>query len=186
MEISESKTCSVCGQQNDEEVTSCVHCGADLSLFAVASYPTTETLGSPGSEYASGADLKPDALIPRGAIAFFQIESAQPLTVTSGNEIILGRLVKEGSHEALDLSPHDALSLGVSRRHAMVRRKGLGYEVIDLGSTNGTGLNEKRLAPSHPYELKSGDIIWLARLPVKVLFIQSTPGSSITASLTRK
>src|SRR5512137_1732694 len=142
------KTCSVCNQENDPEAETCVSCGSDLSLRSEESYPTTEMLGSSTDQYSAGADIKADALVPRGAIAFFPIDSAQPLAVATGNEIILGRLEKELTREALDLSPHDALSLGVSRRHALVRRKGTGYEVIDLESTNGTGLNEKRLAPA--------------------------------------
>jgi pSer/pThr/pTyr-binding forkhead associated (FHA) protein len=179
------KTCSVCYQENDPEAKICVSCGSDLSLHSEESYPTTEMLGASTGEYSTGADIKADALIPRGAIAFFPIDSAQPLAVTTENEIILGRLEKELTRDALDLSPHDALSLGVSRRHALVRRKGLGYEVIDLESTNGTGLNEKRLAPAQAYELKSGDIIWLARLPVKILFIENNPATTVTTSLNR-
>lgn len=179
------KTCSVCYQENDPEAKICVSCGSDLSLHSEESYPTTEMLGVSTGGYSTGADIKADALIPRGAIAFFPIDSAQPLAVTTENEIILGRLEKELTRDALDLSPHDALSLGVSRRHALVRRKGLGYEVIDLESTNGTGLNEKRLAPAQAYELKSGDIIWLARLPVKILFIENNPATTVTTSLNR-
>src|SRR5512137_2428004 len=148
MENPATRKCPVCMQENDAEAKSCVNCGADLSLQAEESYPTTEMLGSSTGQYSAGTDIKADALIPRGAIAFFPIDSAQPLAVATGNEIILGRLEKELTREALDLSPHDALSLGVSRRHALVRRKGTGYEVIDLESTNGTGLNEKRLAPA--------------------------------------
>ncbi len=48
----------------------------------------------------------------------------------------------------------------ISRHHAQLRPVARGFEVEDLGSTNGTWVNDKRLTA--PHRLKSGDKIALA------------------------
>ena len=46
----------------------------------------------------------------------------------------------------------------ISRRHARIFRKGDTYLVEDLGSVNGTVINDTlRLAPHQPLALESGD-----------------------------
>lgn len=52
-------------------------------------------------------------------------------------------------------------SLEVSSRHAEVRLQGRGYIITDLGSTNGTFVNERKLEPRIPYVLNLGDTIRL-------------------------
>jgi FHA domain len=46
-----------------------------------------------------------------------------------------------------------------SSRHAEVRPEGEGYVISDLGSTNGTFINQRRLTPNVPYVLKPTDLI---------------------------
>lgn len=47
----------------------------------------------------------------------------------------------------------------VSRKQFEIRKTTLGYEIIDLGSVNGTFINEKVLEPEDAVVLKSGDVI---------------------------
>jgi len=47
----------------------------------------------------------------------------------------------------------------VSAYHAEIRLAKQGHSIIDLGSTNGTFLNEQRLAPNRSYRLKPLDVI---------------------------
>src|SRR6185437_11264915 len=49
----------------------------------------------------------------------------------------------------------------VSSHHAEIRSQGQGYELIDLGSSNGTFVNEHQLAPYAPRLLSNGDQIRL-------------------------
>src|SRR5437660_12600492 len=51
---------------------------------------------------------------------------------------------------------HDAK---ISAHHAEIRQEGRGHNIIDLESTNGTFLNEQRLEPNRPYQLKPMDTI---------------------------
>jgi phage tail-like protein len=47
----------------------------------------------------------------------------------------------------------------VSRDHAEFKRESSGFTLTDLGSTNGTFVNDKQLSPHVPYLLSSGDRI---------------------------
>ncbi|MEP6935256.1 MAG: type VI secretion system-associated FHA domain protein TagH, partial [Nitrospirota bacterium] len=49
----------------------------------------------------------------------------------------------------------------VSSRHGEIRRRGSSWILVDLGSTNGTALNEVRLTARNEYGLKDGDRITL-------------------------
>lgn len=73
-------------------------------------------------------------------------------------EVIVGR----GSSVGLDLN-----SEAVSRRHASIRIEGRGYVVEDLGSTNGTYVNERRIA--RPTHLRRGDQIKIGDTILKFL-----------------
>jgi serine/threonine protein kinase len=63
----------------------------------------------------------------------------------------------QNHHPELDLADYDR---GVaSRRHAIIQRDGSKYIVIDLGSVNGTTVNNLPLTPHRPYVLRPGDRI---------------------------
>ncbi|HZU70148.1 MAG TPA: FHA domain-containing protein [Ktedonobacteraceae bacterium] len=46
-----------------------------------------------------------------------------------------------------------------SSHHAIIRPAGQGYSITDLGSTNGTFVNERKLSPNSPTTLNPGDKI---------------------------
>lgn len=78
-------------------------------------------------------------------------EQGQPRrrALPTSDDLMIGRL--DGAHVRLDSDG------GVSRRHATIRRAGLGWELHDLGSLNGTTVNEERVAGVVP--LTKGDRI---------------------------
>jgi len=51
------------------------------------------------------------------------------------------------------------LEADVSRQHARLQRGAQGWTVVDLGTTNGTFVNGKRLPAQEPYLLRTGDRI---------------------------
>jgi hypothetical protein len=79
---------------------------------------------------------------------------------------LVGDEIRIGRHSArrpgagvpeLDL----AEDTGVSHVHAVLRRTPAGWSVTDLGSRNGTRLNDKPLAPNQPAVLAPGDRLYL-------------------------
>lgn len=70
----------------------------------------------------------------------------------------------------VDLSEHNAFTNGVSRSHAMLVVKDQKLMLKDLGSTNGTRLNETICEPGKEYRLRHGDELMLGRLRLQVSF----------------
>jgi serine/threonine protein kinase len=87
------------------------------------------------------------------------IELLEPLV----EGLIIGRT--HGLNRAdIDLGPYNAVDAGVSRRHARLFRAETGWQIEDLGSLNGTYVNEVKLTPGMPAALKSGDTIRCSHL----------------------
>lgn len=81
--------------------------------------------------------------------------------------------VRIGRRSGLELS---LLSPSISNVHAEIRREDGGLVLADLGSTNGTFVNNRRLET--PIALAEGDIVHLASLEFRLVRIASdeTPG----------
>lgn len=80
-------------------------------------------------------------------------------------------LEKRSSSNAFDLmitlgrAPNNDLVLPhprISKFHAYVRLQGDAWQLVDVGSTNGTRLDELELVPHRPVELRSGSQLRLA------------------------
>lgn len=70
----------------------------------------------------------------------------------------------------LDLTQEKGIEHGVSRHHASIQKTNRGVILIDRGSTNGTLLNEHRLASDTPYPVQDGDEIRFGKLLVQIYF----------------
>jgi hypothetical protein len=76
-----------------------------------------------------------------------------------GNHVLSGKTISIGRH------PDSVLQLPstwVSRHHCALNKTDSGYEIRDLGSSNGTYVNEIRLPQNVPVPLRAGDLIRLA------------------------
>lgn len=72
-------------------------------------------------------------------------------------EILVGvRDQGEGIYPDVDLGPLGGQGSGASRRHAVIRFMNGQWTVTDLGSTNGTFVNEQPLAPNVPTIIQDG------------------------------
>jgi pSer/pThr/pTyr-binding forkhead associated (FHA) protein len=118
---------------------------------------------------------------PAGGQAYLRAPSGDLLPLDS-SYVIIGR--KDAEYEVpldLDLAKHDPAQ-AVSRRHACISREAGKYSLLDLGSTNGTRLNEVDLIPNKKVPLKDGDRIEFGR-GLRVRFTVSSadgaaPGSA--------
>jgi hypothetical protein len=111
-----------------------------------------------------------EAAVPNGAIAVYLEGLFNPAYVDTKGEFVIGRKVDQAAEDLLDLAPMGGYHLGLSRRHAVVRRTEHGYEVLDLGSVNGTWLNNERLVPHKAYPLPSGSHLRLGSMRLIVLY----------------
>ena len=74
----------------------------------------------------------------------------------------LGRIVLGITKVTIGRAPDNTLVLGdskVSSHHAEIRPEGQYYSLVDLGSTNGTFVNDQRVNSGVPHRLQSGDTI---------------------------
>jgi hypothetical protein len=67
-----------------------------------------------------------------------------------------GPIVTVGRAQDSDLQLQEQ---GISRRHARLQHGPQGWTITDLGSTNGTFVNGRRLPPEEGYTLRTGDRI---------------------------
>ncbi|HLO32659.1 MAG TPA: FHA domain-containing protein [Anaerolineales bacterium] len=163
--------CPVCKNKNELEAVVCVHCGAALEGPFMDPGAKTKTTDMPGLDAEIIKDWSIDkAAVPERGIAIYVEGEFKPAYVDSNGEFVLGRKMGTTSEVLLDLSPLGGYHLGLSRRHAVVRRAEHGYEVLDLGSVNGTWLNDERLVPHKAYPLASGSHLRLGRMRLFVLY----------------
>lgn len=90
------------------------------------------------------------------------------LVLPHGETLIMGRAARGGTVQP-DIPLDDEGRYGVSRRHALLTRVGKLLFIEDLGSTNGTWLNGRRLAPSQRMALESGDQLRLGLLDIALI-----------------
>ena len=167
--------CPVCKNKNDLEAVVCGHCGAALNDPFLDPGAKTKTSDMPALVPEQIRELPIDmhvdtAAVPDDGIAVFVEGIFQPAYIDSKAEFVIGRKVGTTSEGLLDLSPLGGYHLGLSRRHALIRRVDHGYELLDLGSANGTWLNDERLVPHKSYPLASGSHLRLGSMRLFVLY----------------
>ena len=164
--------CSQCHYENKRGAKKCARCGARLiTTIPLPDSPPQQpnTIRLTG-DVTLPTSLKPETILL--SIAGFP----QPVFIKGTSEIILGRYIPDEPQDVVDLTKYNAHLLGVSRRHALIRVLHDKYSIEDLGSANGTWLNENRLEAGRPYPLSGGDQIRLGQL---ILFITISTISSV-------
>ena len=170
MNVAEN-VCPVCKTKNEIGAVVCRNCGAPLDdpfLDPGAKTKTTD-MEALSPETVSKWAIKETAL-PNTGLSIYVEGQAKPVHMDSDGEFVLGRKVGATSEGLLDLAPLGGYHLGLSRRHALIRRTEHGYELLDLGSVNGTWLNEERLVPHKAYPLTSGSFLRLGRMRLYVVY----------------
>jgi len=162
--------CSNCQHDNVAGTLFCVECGAQLEG---AESLTTQAI----NQEQIVDDLKKTSAttdVPSSPanswLSLHLMDSGKILPLATRNEFTMGRL-SEGQPimPDIDLTPYQAYASGVSRLHAVVKRDAERVVIMDLGSSNGTYLNGRRLNPHTEENLKHGDVIALGKLKIQVL-----------------
>ena len=171
MSITEN-ICPTCKESNEVEAVVCRRCGAALEDPFMD--PGARTTNMPAVVYERIEDWSIDeAAVPESGIAVYIEGEFNPIYRDTSGEFVLGRkagttgLLSEG---LLDLSALGGYGQGLSRRHAVIRRNKHTYEILDLGSVNGTWLNDERLVPQKYYPLASGSHVRLGSMRLFVFY----------------
>jgi pSer/pThr/pTyr-binding forkhead associated (FHA) protein len=102
------------------------------------------------------------------------VRSGQIVPLGGAGEYIVGR-VSDGQSilPDIDLEPYNAYEAGVSRLHARIKIDQGSMWITDLGSANGTRLNNQKLSPHHEYPLSDKDLLRFGRLSLQALVGES-------------
>lgn len=131
----------------------------------------TRYLGMDPAEPMAGRTTSPLEIMP-WVIEFRVVGTPHLIKVPITSQMLMGRPDPEdGISPEIDLSAYGAQILGVSRRHAMITARNHRISVQDLGSPNGTYINDSALTPDREYRLHNGDQLRLGRLKLQVHFV---------------
>ena len=135
----EGRTCMVCNTTNKPHAHFCGHCGASLA-------------GRPPG--------KLQVLGPNGVLWERPIRE---------NPFIIGRRsLSRQIFPHLDLTYNDPAAY-VSRQHARIIADAGGYFIEDLGSANGSFLNDRRLPGGVPTRLRNGDRVRIGKVQLNFI-----------------
>lgn len=160
--------CQSCGTENRVGELVCQNCGDLLTGRPISRVNETQPM-PPDMEAKPFEQVQ----VKEAHLITFEIaDSIFRATLEAGTVILVGRdITKLVDNPVLDLANLGAFEKGVSRRHAAIHIAADGIYLIDLGSTNGTFLNDQRLIPHQPVLLRNGDTIHLARMSVRVRLV---------------
>lgn len=170
-----STICPNCHHQELEGALFCSECGTKLmgqdGLSTAAIRGTDSNLRVRDGSRKSPAS---SATTASEAVASLHIvRTGQILPLIGRDEFTIGR-VSEGQTilPDIDLTPYEAFGQGVSRLHATFKLANGIISVIDLGSSNGTRVNNEKLDPHKDHQLQHGDVIALGQFKVQALIRQ--------------
>lgn len=114
-----------------------------------------------GSEESQAPEMPTPELRPKGARAddkLVHTDSGMELHLAAGEETAVGRRDPvTGIEPDIDLTPIDS-QRSISRRHATIfRRGGKFYVREEIGTMNGTFINDERIQTGVPVEFTDGD-----------------------------
>ena len=162
--------CPNCKKENLDGTVFCDDCGVQLtSVDPLVTQNISENLKEQiAGDSSRTANLQTE--LDTWA-SLHLIESGQILPLTDRAQFTLGRISDaQPIMPDIDLTPYQAYASGVSRLHAVLKREGKQVRVMDLGSSNGTYLNGKRLKPNVDQVLEHGDMLSLGKLKIQILF----------------
>jgi hypothetical protein len=159
----------------------CFNCGWDCKVGELAC-PKCQTMFASGGRTRKLKDevivyqqdkkrITGDVFVTSAQTIQLHIEGACVELPVQTN-LIVGRAsgASDDTQPDVDLGPFKAGDYGVSRQHIKITRVRESIQIADLGSSNGTFLNGRRIAPNITRLLRNGDELQLGYLKVRVTF----------------
>lgn len=144
--------CNQCGHRNPPDSNFCSNCGTPLDVLDDRMITLTNF-----DPLQDAPGLVDDVVVPVGEIAH-----GVPVLIVRAGAQAGARFALAGDRTRLGRHPDSEISLDditVSRRHAEILRGSDGYRLRDVGSLNGTYLNQERVEDAvlhHGDELQVG------------------------------
>jgi pSer/pThr/pTyr-binding forkhead associated (FHA) protein len=122
-------------------------------------------------------DSKLNLIVPTTSTLVLFIEGERdPISMVVGTQLMLGR-GSSTSTPSVDLDTYGAYDRGVSRNHAIIKKLSNGtFTVEDLGSSNGTYVNNYRVGKSEVAPLEYGDELRLGQMRIVVYMLIERAG----------
>ena len=166
--------CSSCKHEELVGALFCSECGATISYLETS---PTETLVVEKEDFQASMEQKRTTATPNRGLpesgnhgSIKMLKTGETILLEDGEEFILGRIGgKQPILPDIDLTPFGAYEEGVSRLHALVKVAEGRYTITDLGSANGTWVNDTKTSAHNPYPLENGDILTLGKFKAIIL-----------------
>jgi pSer/pThr/pTyr-binding forkhead associated (FHA) protein len=134
---------------------------------------TIRTTDSKISQAGAAPSPPPPAQVTEGNVSLHIVRTGQILPLVGREEFTLGRISQGQSIlPDIDLSPYNAYAQGVSRLHATLKLIQDELYIEDLGSSNGTRINNSKIPPHQNQPIHHGDVIALGRFKIQALIRQ--------------
>lgn len=165
--------CPNCTNEEPEGAIFCTECGMKL---IDANGLSTATFGTSDLKIDSVGTMpepSPPTPVTEAQVNLHIIRTGQILPLIGREEYTLGRISQGQSIlPDIDLAPYDGYSQGVSRLHATFKLKNNNLYIEDLGSSNGTRINDSKIDPHTDQLIHHGDVISLGRFKIQALIRQ--------------
>ncbi|HEX3052212.1 MAG TPA: FHA domain-containing protein [Aggregatilineaceae bacterium] len=160
--------CPQCGSHVPVRETYCTACGYPIAAETPAKPKTGTLIRRPTT---LPPDQEGNTVFEANAHVLLQfLPSGDCLALPLEYPTFLGRGDGPPDLEFLDLGDFNALKHGVSRLHCRLERRGSCLLIADMGSRNGTYVNNEPLQPHHEKVIASGDRLILGSLHIAVSF----------------
>jgi len=142
--------CQECQMENIEGALFCEECGSKL--------------GAAGELKETAIDMNEEET----GLVLISLEGSK-LEIPTKDEVVIGREDPISDvFPDVDLTGMGGLEKGVSRKHAVIHRIGTDFTIEDMGSTNGTFINKKKIQPRAPQKIEPGDELRFGNLLLSV------------------
>jgi hypothetical protein len=183
-------SCPNCGTENTADALFCEDCGYDFTTGQKPVPDAVLRLDGPAPVMETGwivevtADRDWYAVKATADTERFPAEQAPQTVALRGHVAMIGReSASRGIHPDIDAGDDAA----VSRRHAQLVHSGDAWQVVDLGSTNGTTLARAGQAPDaealpsgQPHAVAEGDSIMVGAW-TRITLRRASPSSAAPA-----
>ncbi len=168
------KVCPYCGIEHLEGVLFCEDCGEANHDSVVYETMVKQPKDMRAMKKPSAAERgDTDRFGQNSSLVIYVQNKLKPIILQPVKKrIILGRAdTSNAQRPDINLTPYDALKKGVSRLHVAIERSEEDTLIlIDLGSANGTYLNNQRLIPNEAHVLHCSDEVRLSLLVIYCFF----------------